>query len=141
MRIIPKICLAAAITCMAQACWSDPVAPPSAPNTAITVLPADPQKQAAFDAVQRLRAATTMPEIADALTNKSAAQVAIIEALGLSLVAGFQAMGTKNPDPNFSKDLVAYLNGFGLNDKTMPKGSLDTCQYPQHPEVVTFSKD
>jgi len=125
MRIIPKICLAAALTCMAQTCWSDPVAPAPTPNTANTVLPADDQKQAAFDAVQHLRSATTMPEIADALTNKSAAQMAIIEALGLSLVAGFQAMGTKNPDPNFSKDLVTYLNGFGLNDKTMPKGSLD----------------
>ena len=81
------------------------------------------ERKAAFDAVQRLRAATTLPELAAALTNKSAAQVSVSHSDGIVMIGRggiVQRMASRLPNQNIDKDLTKYFAGFGFIDDDMP---------------------
>ena len=123
MRISTRFAIVAAVACLAPSALADNDAPaPTAASTPVFTL--DAKKQGSFDAIQQLRSAKSSIDFSKVLSNNTAAQMAVIESMGIALIAGFEGMGEKQPDPNLSKDLMAYLNGYGLNEKTMPKNSL-----------------
>lgn len=89
------------------------------------ILTFNQEQQDAFNALMKMRSARTLPEIADALTNRSAAQVGIIESLGFEFIVGFQGIGSsKSASSTFTNDLAAYLKGYNLTDKSMPGNDL-----------------
>ncbi len=124
MRISTRLAVVAALACMAPGAIADTnVQTPPAPTTSPSFT-FDQEKQGSLRVIQQFRACKSSSEISALLTNSSAAQMAVIECTGIGLVAGFQSMSDKPKDPNLIKDLTAFLNGYGLNDKTMPKNSL-----------------
>jgi len=123
MRISTTFAIVTAFACLAPCALADNNTPAPAATSGPTFT-FDAEKQGSFAAIQQFRSAKSTTEFATVLTNSSAAQLAVIESIGIALIAGFQSMGEKQTDPNLSKDLTAYLNGYGLNDNTMPKNSL-----------------